>query len=170
MSSEDSIIANARQEFSQLIRQVTGQIHGRALDAELQSHLNQWAAPASPLFNQIRDACQLGIEQGWMCKYEGGGLRYGRVIKPGPELDGFSVDVVDMKDIAGPHHRHPNGEIDLIMPIGGEAEFDGQPAGWKVYEPGSAHCPTVSKGRALVLYLLPGGAIEFTKSPADARA
>jgi hypothetical protein len=29
--------------------------------------------------------------------------------------------------------------------------------------PGSAHRPTVSQGRALVLYLLPDGRIEFTK-------
>ncbi|NCF10982.1 MAG: DUF4863 family protein, partial [Gammaproteobacteria bacterium] len=29
-------------------------------------------------------------------------------------------------------------------------------------EPNSAHRPTVRDGRALVLYLLPGGEIEFT--------
>jgi Domain of unknown function (DUF4863) len=71
---------------------------------------------------------------------------------------------VDMDTIKGPHHRHPNGEIDLIMPITPEARFDGRGAGWLVYGPGTAHYPTVSEGRALVLYLLPGGAIEFTKS------
>jgi len=32
-----------------------------------------------------------------------------------------------------------------------------------VYGPGSAHRPTVRGGKALVLYLLPAGAIEFTK-------
>ena len=63
---------------------------------------------------------------------------------------------------AGPHHVHPNGEIDLIMPLEGDATFDGRPAGWCVYAPGSAHCPTVAQGRALVLYLLPEGAIQFT--------
>ena len=68
-----------------------------------------------------------------------------------------------MADIAGPHHVHPNGEIDLIMPIEGEATFDGRPAGWAVNPPGSAHRPTVASGRALVLYLLPDGKIEFTK-------
>jgi hypothetical protein len=78
-------------------------------------------------------------------------------------LHGFSVDVVDMKDIAGPHHTHPNGEIDLIMPIDGDATFDERPAGWCVYGPGTAHRPTVAHGRALVLYLLPQGAIEFTR-------
>jgi hypothetical protein len=97
-----------------------------------------------------------------MCKYEAGGIHYGRVIKPVEELHGFSVDVVDMKDIKGPHHRHPRGEIDMVIPIEGDARFDGKGAGWKVYQAGSAHYPTVSGGRALVLYLLPGGEIEFT--------
>ena len=104
-----------------------------------------------------------------MCTREANGIRYGRVISPGPEMHGFSVDVVDMKDCAGPHHIHPNGEIDLVMPIEGPAVFDGSGAGWKVYEPGSAHFPTVREGRALVLYLLPEGAIEFTGMRSETR-
>ena len=68
-----------------------------------------------------------------------------------------------MQDVAGPHHSHPKGEIDLIMPIEGDALFDGRPAGWLVCPPGSAHRPTVSQGRALVLYLLPDGQIQFTR-------
>ena len=69
-----------------------------------------------------------------------------------------------MADLAGPHHTHPNGEIDLIMPLEGDATFDGRPAGWCVYPPGSAHHPTVGNGRALVLYLLPEGQIQFTRT------
>ncbi len=103
------------------------------------------------------------MTEGWLCNREGGGIRYGRIFKPADDLHGFSVDVVDMKDIAGPHHAHPNGEIDLIMPIEGDATFDGRPAGWLVCPPGSAHRPTVANGRALVLYLLPEGRIEFTR-------
>jgi hypothetical protein len=37
-------------------------------------------------------------------------------------------------------------------------------AGWLVYGPGSAHNPTVTHGRAVILYLRPAGAIEFTKA------
>jgi hypothetical protein len=48
------------------------------------------------------------------------------------------------------------------MPASPLAKFDGRGAGWLVYGPGSAHCPTVSEGKALVLYLLPKGKIEFT--------
>ena len=98
-----------------------------------------------------------------MCAHEAGGIRYGRIFKPDAELHGFSVDVVDMDDVVGPHHAHPNGEIDLVMPQKGNALFDDQPAGWVVYPPGSAHRPTVSNGRALVMYLLPEGSIEFTR-------
>ena len=99
-----------------------------------------------------------------MCNREAAGIKYGRVIKPEPRTHGFSVDVVEMDNIKGPHHRHPNGEIDMIMPLTPGAKFDEHDAGWLVYGPGSAHSPTVSEGKALVLYLLPQGMIEFTKS------
>jgi hypothetical protein len=99
-----------------------------------------------------------------MCAREAGGIRFGRVIKPGAATNGFSVDVVEMSSIVGPHHSHPNGEIDFIMPLDTTARFDGRGAGWLVYPAGSAHPPTVTGGRALVLYLLPQGAIEFSKS------
>ena len=42
------------------------------------------------------------------------------------------------------------------------ATFDHHGAGWLVCPPGTAHSPTVRHGRALVLYLLPDGAIEFS--------
>ena len=99
-----------------------------------------------------------------MCSREHAGIKYGRVVKPGPATHGYSVDVVEMDDVAGGHHRHPNGEIDLIMPIDATAAFDGRGAGWLVYGPGTAHVPTVTGGKAWVLYLLPQGAIEFTKT------
>ncbi len=102
-----------------------------------------------------------------MCDQEMGGIKFGRVIKQGPETHGFSVDVVQMTDLKGPYHRHPNGEIDMIMPIGGDAEFDGHGAGWLVYGPETAHYPTVSGGEALVLYLLPDGAIDFKAVPPE---
>jgi hypothetical protein len=92
----------------------------------------------------------------------GGGIKYGRVIKPGQATHRFSVDVVEMENLAGPYHRHPEGEIDMIMPFTGSAKFDGRGAGWLVYGPGTAHRPSVSDGKALVLYLLPTGKIEFT--------
>jgi hypothetical protein len=52
----------------------------------------------------------------------------------------------------------------MIMPTIGDARFDGAPRGRHVYEPGSAHNPTVIGAKALVLYPPPTGAIEFTRS------
>jgi Domain of unknown function (DUF4863) len=152
------------QEFEALLAPVAERVRGRAFDASLELDLNAEFGPRSAGFGGIAAACHAAIAAGWMCNREGGGIKYGRVIKPADSLGGLSVDVVDMDTIKGPHHRHPNGEIDLIMPITPEAKFDGRGAGWLVYGPGTAHYPTVSEGRALVLYLLPGGAIEFTKS------
>ncbi len=152
------------QPFQALIAGLTAEIAGRPLDTALAAHLNTCHGPGSDSYRKIFDACRAAIAASWMCKHEGGGIRYGRVIKPSPELHGFSVDVVDMENVVGPHHVHPNGEIDLIMPLTEGAQFDGHPAGWCVYGPGSAHQPTVSSGRALVLYLLPQGAIEFTRA------
>jgi hypothetical protein len=160
-----------QDDFPALVAEVTRFVSGRRLDAALATHLNATHGPGSPVYEALFTACRDGVADGWMCQREAGGIRYGRIVKPGPATHGFSVDVVDMADVAGPHHTHPAGEIDLVMPLaagdalapGGGATFDGQAAGWKVYPPGSSHCPTVGGGRALVLYLLPGGAIEFTR-------
>lgn len=149
-------------DFRARIGTLTAQLAGRPLDAGLDAWLNAEHGAGSPTFTALAEACRAGVRDGWLCNREGGGIKYGRIFKPADDLHGFSVDVVDMQDIAGPHHLHPNGEIDLIMPVEGSATFDGRPAGWCVYGPGSAHRPTVSGGRVLVLYLLPQGAIQFT--------
>lgn len=153
----------AYQEFAQLIGYITESIRGKALNQELENDLNHRFAFGGITYQAILNSCERAIAAGWMCNREADGIKYGRVIKQGPGTHGFSVDVVDMPPMTGPHHAHPNGEIDLIMPLEAGAKFDGRGAGWLVYEPGSAHSPTVTGGRALVLYLLPGGAIEFTR-------
>lgn len=149
--------------FKTLLQDVTRQIGDRALDTSLQAWLNHELGADSPTYRQLKAACEQGVAEGWLCQREGGGLKYGRIFKPDDALHRFSVDVVDMNTLAGPHHAHPLGEIDLIMPLDDTATFDGRGAGWLVYGPGSAHSPTVAGGRALVLYLLPEGRIEFTQ-------
>ena len=155
----------SQQEFHGLLESLTGRIAGRPLDGELQAWLNSEYGSGTEGYARLKQACVDGVAQGWLCEREGGGIRYGRVFKAEDALQRFSVDVVDMQDVAGPHHRHPEGEIDLIMPLEGEATFDGHSAGWCVYGPDTAHYPTVAQGRALVLYLLPEGKIEFTRNP-----
>ena len=152
------------QRFQSLIAEFTAPLAGRALDGALESELNRLHGPGSDAYEALFAACRSGVAEGWMCEREAGGIRYGRVVKATPATHGFSVDVVDMNDCIGPHHAHPNGEIDLVMPTeGGRASTASPPAGSSMVR-ARAHRPTVSGGRALVLYLLPDGAIEFTRA------
>jgi hypothetical protein len=150
-------------EFEQRLADVAGRIAGLPVEPALAATLTASFPPEGDMFRRIEALCRQGIAEGWLCQREAGGIRYGRPIKPSPATAGFSVDVVLMEDVEGPHHVHPNGEIDMIMPDTPGATFDGVGRGWLVYGPGSAHRPTVAGGRAIVLYLLPQGAIEFTR-------
>lgn len=154
---------SARQAFTEAVVTITGRIAGKAVDERMQAFLNENFPPGGEAFDDLAELCRQGIEEGWLCDREQGGIRFGRVIKPGPETHGYSVDVVQMDDIRGPYHGHPNGEIDMIIPESADASFDGQGQGWLVYEPESEHYPTVTGGKAIVLYLLPGGAIDFAR-------
>ena len=151
------------EQFERLIAVVTSHLAESTLDQTTAEQLNKQFPVQSEDFLAIERACQQGVSEGWMCQHEAGGIHYGRVIKAGKKTHNFSVDVVKMKDVKGPHHSHPLGEINMIMPITPGARFDGHSAGWWVYPPGSAHHPTVTEGEALVLYLLPQGSIEFTR-------
>lgn len=151
------------QSFHRLVREVTDFIGDHPLNSDLQSRLNLQFPYEGSVYKQFVEQIQQAIKDGWMCQHEHGGIRYGRVIKPDADLNNFSVDVVDMEEVKGPHHSHPKGEIDLIMPLSDGAKFDNHPGGWLVYGPDTAHHPTVTEGRALVLYLLPDGEIEFTR-------
>ena len=111
-----------------------------------------------PLVASVREAALAGAAEGWLLPKEAGGIRFGRVAR---DLDGLSVDAVLMSR-PGPRHRHPSGEIDLCFATSGDPRFDGHPEGWVVYPPDSTHVPTVSGGEMLILYFLPGGAIEFS--------
>jgi hypothetical protein len=157
---------NESQSLSDLtdaVAAVTRDIAGKSIDADLDRYLNDSFPPGSPTYERLASACRAGMADGWLGQREAGGIRFGRPIKPGVETDGFSVDVVQYKDLAGPHHGHPKGEVDLIVPLDEGAQFDGRGAGWLVYAPGTEHQPTISGGEAIVLYLLPDGEIAFTK-------
>jgi hypothetical protein len=145
---------NSQDAFSEAIATITARIAGKPIDGELQSFLNENFPPGGEAFDDLAELCR-----------ERGGIRFGRIIKQGPETNGFSVDVVLMDDIRGPYHGHPNGEIDMIIPETADAKFDGQGQGWKVYGPETEHYPTVTDGSAIVLYLLPEGEIDFTRTP-----
>jgi hypothetical protein len=151
-------------DFIAHLAEVTEAIGTAKLGPELEDRLNKEFPAGGAWFATATQLCRRGSTEGWLCGREAGGIKFGRAAPAAGATHGMSIDVVDMDDVIGPHHTHPNGEIDLVMPLDSGAQFDGKGAGWKVYPPGSAHYPTVSGGRAIVLYLLPGGAIEFTRT------
>lgn len=150
------------QEFQSLLEPVLNVAADKPVDQSLADFLNRQFPPDGEVFRTIEEACHAAISAGWMCAQGGEGRRFGRVIEPAHETHGLSVDVVDLENIVGPHHRHPNGEICMVMPVDEDARFNGHPRGWCVFEAGSDHFPTVKGGRSLVLYMLPGGEIQFT--------
>ena len=149
-------------EFKALLKPVTDLVSGMAIDAKLAAELNRRFPPEGEVFGSIEKACHEAIADGWMCANGEKGRRWGRVIEPGEETGGLSVDVVDLTDLVGSHHSHPGGEVCMVMPVTSEAQFDGTSRGWCVFEPGSGHYPTVTNGEALILYMLPEGKIDYT--------
>lgn len=152
----------SEKRFQELVGEIASAIEGRPLDASLAGLLNQKWPAGGESFAELKKLCAEGEAAGWLMAREAGGIRFGRAVKPGEAAGEFSVDVVRMKDVRGPHHIHPNGEIGAVMGIEGAPRFDGFSEGWYVYEAGTDHNPTVSGGDAYVMYLLPKGAIEFT--------
>lgn len=149
-------------EFQALLKPVTDLVSAMAIDSRLAGELKRRFPPGSEVFDRIEKACHQAIADGWMCANGEVGRRWGRVIEPGEKTGGLSVDVVDLTDLVGSHHSHPNGEVCMVMPITPGAQFDGTSRGWCVFEPGSAHYPTVTNGEALVLYMLPDGKIDYS--------
>jgi hypothetical protein len=127
-----------------------------AARAALQSAFPVAGAFITALFEHL----EAGVIAGTVCHRGEAPVKWSRVFKATPESHNLAADAVLMS-APGPRHRHPNGEIDLCFIIDGAPTFDGNPPGWTVYPPGSSHVPTVAGGTMLILYLLPGGAIEF---------
>lgn len=150
------------QEFRPLVQPLLDACAGETIDHHLAARLENAFPPDSDAFRAVAKACRQAVSEGWMCSQGEGNRRFGRIIEPAADTHDLSVDVVDLTEVVGPLHRHPTGEICMVMPLTEGARFDGKGAGWKCYKPGSAHRPTVSGGRALVLYMLPEGKIEFT--------
>ena len=114
------------------------------------------------LIRNIKTAMQAGIKNQTLCHRGEPPVQFSRVFKSSKETANLSADAVLMT-APGPFHKHPSGEFDLCFALEGDPTFDGQPEGWVVYGPGSQHVPTVKNGKMMILYLLPGGAIEFVQ-------
>jgi hypothetical protein len=147
-----------KEQFTKLLEPLALALKAVNVDAADAAAQAERAAPfRSAAVEALRTAAVSSIASDWLLPKSNAGIRFGRVAK---DLHGFSVDAVLMA-VPGPRHRHPNGELDLCFATSGDPKFDGKPAGWVVYGKGSQHVPTVRGGEMLILYFLPGGAIEF---------
>lgn len=147
-----------KEQFVELLRPIAAALQPVDVDAADAARTAERAVPfAGAAVAAVRAAAVASIGSDWLLPKASAGIRFGRVAK---DLHGFSVDAVLM-DVPGPRHRHPNGELDLCFATRGEPKFDGHAPGWVVYGKGSVHVPTVAGGEMLILYFLPGGAIEF---------
>lgn len=154
-------------QLTALLAPVIEEIAAAPWDKALAETLNRRFPPEGPLFRDLEALCDDGVTSGWM-GLQGEEVRKGaRVIEPGPDTAGCSIDVVQLIDFTGPHHRHPGREVCAVMPDRPEGRFDGHPRGWAVYSPGSDHWPAGTGGRVRILFFLPDGAIDYTETEAS---
>ena len=147
-----------KEQFVELLRPLATALQAVDVDAkDAAAQAERAASCRGAAVAAVEAAARANLTSEWLLPKAQGGIRFGRVAK---DLLGFSVDAVLM-DVPGPKHRHGNGELDLCFATKGDPRFDGKPAGWVVYGKGSVHVPTVTGGEMLILYFLPGGAIEF---------
>ena len=99
--------------------------------------------------------CRNNVDE--LCPREAGTTRFGRLAK---DRAGFSVDTV-LSSGKGMKHTHPSGEVNLCFAFSGTPTFDGAPPGWIVYPPDTTHPANVEGGAMFMIYLLPGGRIEW---------
>lgn len=156
-----------RQALIDLLTPVIDTIAAAPWDADLAQRLNTDFSAEGALFHSVETLCAEGIDGGWM-GLQGEDVRKGaRVVEPGPATHAMSIDVVQLIDFTGPHHAHPGGEVCAVMPAKPEGRFDGNPRGWAVYPPGSAHWPAGTGGQVRILFFLPNGAIDYTETSAS---
>ncbi len=131
-----------------------------ARPAEARAALVERLDPAGDVARRVNADLVALLEQGRIAERGEPPVRWGRVAKASGETLGFSIDAVWMSG-PGPRHRHPHGEINWTVALEGSPTFEGQPPGWVVLPAGSTHVPRVDHGTMLIVYLLPGGKIEF---------
>lgn len=145
-------------ELLEILAEIVPTIDGVDLSAaDAPARLEATHPFASPGMSRIRQLCEVGVRDGWLVpRVASPDVRFGRLAK---DLGGYAVDCVLMEG-AALGHTHPKGEINIGFAWEGEApRFDGKPQGWLVYPPGSHHVPTVTEGKMLFVYFLPGGEV-----------
>jgi 2-hydroxylaminobenzoate mutase len=154
-----------KAELLTLLSTLCDDIHAMPLDAALEARLNTQYGESTQAYAQLVKLLKLGVEEGWVAyaEIDGGDYRRGRIAEPSNETSNMSVESGLLRDVKGQYHCHTNGEINMIIPLEEGAQFCGHGAGWRVFPPMSEHFPTVT-GKALMLYFLPGGEIDYDVS------
>ncbi|MEM5382974.1 DUF4863 family protein [Paraburkholderia phymatum] len=157
-----------KAELMKLLRSLCEDIRAMPLDAALEARLNSKYGEGTEAYTRLAELLKLGVEEGWVAyaDIEGKDYRRGRIAEPSHETSDMSVESGLLRDVKGQYHCHTNGEINMIVPLEEGAQFCGHGAGWRVFPPMSEHFPTVT-GRALMMYFLPGGEIEYRTPPAN---
>ena len=155
-----------KPELMELLRSLCDDIRAMPLDAALEARLNSRYGDGTDAYARLVRLMKLGVEEGWAAyeDIEGNDYRRGRIAEPSSETSDMSVESGLLKDVKGQYHCHTKGEINMIIPLEEGAQFCGHGAGWRVFPPMSEHFPTVT-GRALMMYFLPSGEIEY-RAPA----
>jgi hypothetical protein len=157
-----------KPETLAIVRRVIGDIGDRPFDAQLEFRLNRHFGLSSVTFEALASLLNLGVEEGWVgyAPVEDAGYNRGRIVEAATDTMGMSVESALMCNVKGQYHRHTRGEIDMVIPIDSNAQFCGRGAGWVVYPPGTEHFPTVTGGKALIMFFVPGGQNEYKTPPA----
>jgi hypothetical protein len=158
-----------KDETLAIVHRVLSDIGTRPFDAQLEFQLNRRFGFSSVTFDALGRLLNLGVEEGWVgyAPVEGWpDYKRGRIAEPATETMGMSVESALMSNVKGQYHRHTRGEIDMVIPIDNNAQFCGRGAGWVVYPPGTEHFPTITGGKALIMFFLPGGQNEYKAPPA----
>jgi hypothetical protein len=151
-----------------IVHRVLNYIGDRPFDAELEFQLNRRFGPCSGTYEAIARLLTLGLEESWVAyaPVEGAGYHRGKIAEPTNETARMSIETALLCNVKGQYHSHTRGEIDMIIPIDSSAQFCGHGAGWVVYPQLSEHFPTVTGGKALIMFFLPNGEIQYKAPPA----
>lgn len=161
----------SKSEFLSLVHELCDDIRGMPLNDELASYLNTHYGAHTQRYERLAHLLQAGVAEGWVAyaEIEGPDYRRGRIAEPANDTANMSLESGLLRDVKGQYHCHTCGEINMIIPLEEGANFCGTGSGWRVFEPMSEHFPTV-QGRALIMFFLPEGKIEYKEAPEHASA
>ena len=66
-----------QQAFSGAVAMITTRIAGKNLDGDLQAFLDESFPPGGEAFDDLAELCRQGIDEGWLCDREHGGINTG---------------------------------------------------------------------------------------------